>query len=184
MWDYNIRILKWFVCGCVAGYFKFRKGTSVSNRNEYQEPSCGVKGGRRVRLTTLPPSVSRLSRQNVGASTSHNPMGPHGLLQGQLYLYLSTFRFYEREYVNQLSDRLILSSKNLLFGVNCGFDWTGSGKNVGLLWAWSSGFELHKTVVSLLFSCGNILHNLFLKYGDFFCPTPPPPAFTHALIYE
>jgi hypothetical protein len=28
------------------------------------------------------PSVSRLSRENVGAATSHNPMGPHGLLQG------------------------------------------------------------------------------------------------------
>jgi hypothetical protein len=42
----------------------------------------GVNGSRRVRLTTLPPSVSRLSRENVGASTSHNPMGLHGLLQG------------------------------------------------------------------------------------------------------
>jgi hypothetical protein len=41
----------------------------------------GVKGGRRVRLT-LPPSVSQLSRENVGASTSHNPMDLHGLLQG------------------------------------------------------------------------------------------------------
>jgi hypothetical protein len=28
------------------------------------------------------PSVSRLSRENVRASTSHNPMGLHGLLQG------------------------------------------------------------------------------------------------------
>jgi hypothetical protein len=35
---------------------------SASNRNEYQESSCGVKGGRRVRLTS-PPSVSRLSRK-------------------------------------------------------------------------------------------------------------------------
>jgi hypothetical protein len=45
--------------------------------------SWGVKGGGRVRLTTLPPSVSRLSIENVGASTSHNPMGFHGLLQGR-----------------------------------------------------------------------------------------------------
>jgi hypothetical protein len=42
----------------------------------------GVKGGWRVRLTTLPPSVSRLSREDVGASMSHNPMGLHGPLQG------------------------------------------------------------------------------------------------------
>jgi hypothetical protein len=48
----------------------------------------GVKGGRRVRLTS-PPSVSRMSRENVGASTSHNPMGLHGLLQGNF-----TFSFY------------------------------------------------------------------------------------------
>jgi hypothetical protein len=34
---------------------------SAYNRNEYQESSWGVKGGRRVGLTTLPLSVSRLS---------------------------------------------------------------------------------------------------------------------------
>jgi hypothetical protein len=34
----------------------------------------GVMGGRHVRLTTLPLSVSRLFRENVGASTSHNPL--------------------------------------------------------------------------------------------------------------
>jgi hypothetical protein len=60
----------------------------ASNRNDYQESSRGVKGCRRVRLTNLPPSVSRLSRENVAASTSHNPMGLHGLLQRALYFLI------------------------------------------------------------------------------------------------
>jgi hypothetical protein len=51
-------------------------------QKEYQESSWGVKGGGCVKLTTLPPSVSRLSRENVGASTSHNPIGLRGLFQG------------------------------------------------------------------------------------------------------
>jgi hypothetical protein len=42
----------------------------------------GVKGGRRVRLTNLSPSVSQLSGENMGASTSHNTMGLHGMLHG------------------------------------------------------------------------------------------------------
>jgi hypothetical protein len=48
--------------------------TEMSTRN------ClgGKKSCRRVGMTTLPPSVSRMS-ENVGASTSHNPKGLHGL---------------------------------------------------------------------------------------------------------
>jgi hypothetical protein len=41
----------------------------------------GVKGGRRIGLTTLTPSVSLLSRENMEASTSHNCKGLHDLLQ-------------------------------------------------------------------------------------------------------
>jgi hypothetical protein len=56
--------------------------TEMSTRKS----SWGVKGGRRVGLTTLPPSVSRMS-ENVGASTSRNPKGLHGL-------YRDNFTFY------------------------------------------------------------------------------------------
>jgi hypothetical protein len=54
---------------------------SPSNRNEYQQYFMGGKGGRCVGLTTLPPS-------NLGASTSWNPQGLYGPVQGLLYLYL------------------------------------------------------------------------------------------------
>jgi hypothetical protein len=63
--------------------------TEMSTRNL----PGGVNGNRCVRLTTLPPSVSQLSRENVGTSMSHNPKGLLGLLQGQLYLFFSFFAF-------------------------------------------------------------------------------------------
>jgi hypothetical protein len=47
---------------------------SDSNRNEYQECSWSLKGGRRHLWADC--------LENVGASTSHNHMGLHGLLTG------------------------------------------------------------------------------------------------------
>jgi hypothetical protein len=52
--------------------------TEMSTRNL----ADGSGGPWRVILTVLPPSVCRLSRENVGASKSQNPMGLHGLLHG------------------------------------------------------------------------------------------------------
>jgi hypothetical protein len=51
--------------------------TELSTRNL----TGGVKGGQCIRLTALPPSTSNCL-ENVGASTFHNPMSPHGPLQG------------------------------------------------------------------------------------------------------
>jgi hypothetical protein len=55
----------------------------------------GVKSGRRVGLTTLTPSMIRMSK-NVGASTYRNPKGLHGLYRDNFNFFLPfTFRAHK-----------------------------------------------------------------------------------------
>jgi hypothetical protein len=77
---------------------------SVSDRNGCQESSWGSGAvGQRVRLTTSPPTMSRVSTNvYVRASTSHERMDLHGLFQGE-----TAYRFLPWDGL-----RIFLSSQN------------------------------------------------------------------------
>jgi hypothetical protein len=65
--------------------FQLHYGPGVdlaSKRNEYQECSWGDKGRPAGKADNFTAICDRLSKENVGASTSHNPISLHDRLQG------------------------------------------------------------------------------------------------------
>jgi hypothetical protein len=68
---------------------------SASNRDEYQESSWGVKGGRRVRLTNLSPSVSRSSKEkcvSLDVLQSYGSSRPVTGIALHIFMYTSSVR--------------------------------------------------------------------------------------------
>jgi hypothetical protein len=82
--------------------------TQMSARNLRGE----IKSGLYVRLTSLP-SVNLMSRENVGASMFHKPMGLHELLQGYLYVFTilgSTYRRIRRRLRRKVTWNLLAAT--------------------------------------------------------------------------
>jgi hypothetical protein len=96
---------------------------SASNSNEYQETSWGVNGGRRLRLTTSPTSVSRFSGW-CGTLDFSQPYGPHWSVTGIdlpfFYLYWLSVPVSKCNDIRILKHRSNTSCATLIYSL-CNF---------------------------------------------------------------
>jgi hypothetical protein len=86
-------------------------GVDSASKNEYQD-TPGGKGGRCVRVTTLPPSYCRKSRKS-GALTYQIPKGLFRTVAGKLYLYPTNWRQCGPRRFNYGKNLLLLSGFEL-----------------------------------------------------------------------
>jgi hypothetical protein len=110
--------------------------TEMSTRN-----IPGVKGGRRLRLTTSPPSMSRLSRK-CGSLNISQPYGPPRSVTGIALLFTFLLRI-----LNTVSGAVCVSIQGP----------TTLGCSVKLFWLSALGKELQRTTVLV------ILYNVYIQ---------------------
>jgi hypothetical protein len=104
---------------------------SASNRNEYQESSWGVKGGRRVRLTDLALSVSQLFRKS-GSLDLSQPYGHPWPVTGITLLFF-TFIYWPQYYILWFTLKEFHSVLPMSEITSFALTWTGKGKFYVLL---------------------------------------------------